>query len=72
MENIIQTVDYTSNTANRQFVDSLHHTGFAVLRNHPINKELISSIYEEWKDFFNTDNKHSYDPPKVGAASRCP
>ncbi len=60
MENIIQTVDYTSNTANKQFVDSLHHTGFAVLRNHPINKELISSIYEEWKDFFNTDNKHSY------------
>jgi len=60
MENIIQTVNYTSNTANKQFVDSLHHTGFAVLRNHPINKELISSIYEEWKKFFNTDNKHSY------------
>ena len=56
----VQTIDFKSHSANKQFVESLHHTGFAVLRNHSINKDLINSIYNEWKDFFNTDGKHSY------------
>ena len=60
MAHIVQTIDYQKNTANEQFVESLHNTGFAVLRNHPINKELIHSIYNEWELFFNSKNKHSY------------
>ena len=40
----VQTIDFKSHSANKQFVESLHHTGFAVLRNHSINKDLINSI----------------------------
>ena len=60
MAHVVQTINYKNKSANKQFVDSLHHTGFAVLRNHPINKELISSIYKEWGEFFKNDYKHSY------------
>ena len=60
MTSIIKTVDYQSENVSRDFVDSLQQTGFAVLHNHPIHFNLITSIYEEWATFFNSDDKHSY------------
>ena len=33
---------------------------FAIIKNHPISKELISNIYSEWKFFFYSDYKHDY------------
>ena len=56
----VETIDYKSNIANEQLVQSLHNTGFAILYNHPINHTLITSIYNEWTKFFNSDEKHSY------------
>ena len=56
----IQTIDFNSDNAGIQLVDSLHHTGFVILNNHPLNINLLASVYNEWGDFFNSDAKHSY------------
>lgn len=56
----IAVVDYQSPSAPLELADSLHQTGFAVLRNHPISWELVESIYEEWHSFFLSEAKHRY------------
>ena len=48
----ILTIDYTSKNFKEDFVSSLHNSGFAVIKNHPIDIELINSIYSEWEFFF--------------------
>ncbi|GAB3487778.1 2OG-Fe(II) oxygenase family protein [Marinomonas epiphytica] len=53
-------VDYTSATAQQDFVQSLRETGFGVLKNHPIQKELVSQIYAEWQTFFDGEEKYDY------------
>lgn len=53
----IRTVDYQNANAGQEFVRSLHETGFAVLKNHPIAGELLKSIYKGWGEFFNSDEK---------------
>lgn len=53
-------VDYTADNAEELFVESLHNTGFGVLKNHPINQDLVASIYQNWRDFFFTEEKHQY------------
>ena len=60
MSTKIKTIDLKSDNAGIQFVESLHHTGFAILYNHPLDHNLITSVYDEWGDFFNSDAKHSY------------
>ena len=60
MTPIIKTIDYKSENAGSQFVDSLHNTGFAIIHNHPVDYNLITSVYDEWGVFFNSDIKHSY------------
>ena len=57
MSQIIKTIDFKSNNAGIQLVESLHDTGFAILHNHPIDSNLITSIYDEWKGFFNSNIK---------------
>ena len=59
MPNIL-TIDYQSSNFGTEFTTSLKHTGFAIIKNHPISKELISNIYSEWKIFFDSDYKHDY------------
>ena len=54
------TIDFKSDLAQFDLVESLRNTGFAVVRNHDIDKKLISGVYSEWSDFFNGDFKHSY------------
>ena len=56
----IRTVDYGSPDAPREFVTSLHETGFAVLKNHPISAELLNSIYHGWGAFFASDEKWEF------------
>lgn len=56
----VQTVDYQDPNAAKQLTDSLKFTGFAVLKNPPIPKELIQDIYAEWKEFYNSEAKHDY------------
>ncbi len=54
------TVDYTAPDAFERLVDSLIDTGFGVLKNHPIPKELVESIYKNWQAFFDSGEKHDY------------
>lgn len=62
----LPVVDFTSPTAPQEFCKSLHETGFGVLKNHPLNQDLVESIYAEWQAFFKTEAKHQYahDPVK--------
>jgi isopenicillin N synthase-like dioxygenase len=59
-------VDFISPNAAQDFCTSLHETGFAVLKNHPLNRAQVESIYAEWLAFFKTESKHAYshDPAK--------
>lgn len=56
----LSTVDYTAPDAFECLVDSLIDTGFGVLNNHPIPKELVESIYKSWQAFFDSGEKHEY------------
>lgn len=56
----IATVDYLDPNASKELVRSLKDTGFAVLKNHPINASLIKEVYQEWESFFNSDSKSKY------------
>ena len=53
-------VDFTSPTAPQDFCESLHRTGFGVLKNHPLSQALVTGIYNEWLEFFGTDAKQRY------------
>ncbi len=53
-------VDFNSASAPALFTRSLHETGFAVLTHHPIKKEWVEAIYQEWRDFFASEDKHAY------------
>ncbi len=53
-------VDYTAKDADKLFVESLHKTGFGVLKNHPIQQSRVSSIYANWQKFFDSQHKHDY------------
>lgn len=57
---IIRTVDYDNPHAGQDFVRSLHETGFAVLKNHPISGEMLDRIYRGWGDFFNSSEKQNF------------
>ncbi|WOH35770.1 2OG-Fe(II) oxygenase family protein [Thalassotalea fonticola] len=62
----MQVVDYQAKDAGETFVASLRETGFGVLVNHPIKKELVESIYKNWQQFFSHGDKEQYafDPKK--------
>lgn len=66
MSRNILTVDYADQGAPAEFTLSLKDSGFAVLRNHPIQAALIESVYSDWQGFFADDNKFNYrfDPEK--------
>ena len=59
-------VDFRSPGAPAAFSRSLHETGFGVLRNHPLEQDLVQEIYAEWLAFFRSDAKHQYphDPQR--------
>jgi len=54
------TTDYNDSSFNKKFVKSLHHTGFAVIKNHPISSTLINKVYSDWDLFFKSNEKHGY------------
>jgi|SaaInlStandDraft_7_1057024.scaffolds.fasta_scaffold03693_7 isopenicillin N synthase-like dioxygenase len=51
-------VDYKSESASLEFATSLRETGFAVLKNFPIDLKLIESCYEAWGSFFNEKEEY--------------
>ena len=62
----VQKVNYNQKDAPYEFTRSLKQTGFSILTNHPIKKDLIDNVYMEWKSFFNSSlkNKYLFDPIK--------
>ena len=50
----VLTVDYNDPDASKKFENSLKSSGFAIIKNHPIDKDLISKVYNEWVAFFNS------------------
>jgi isopenicillin N synthase-like dioxygenase len=56
----VLTVDYRQPQASEMFTRSLIDTGFAVLTNHPIDFELVSTVYREWETFFASADKYNY------------
>ena len=53
-------VDYQADNAAELFAKSLHETGFGVLKNHPIQKQLVEDIYTTWQAFFDSEEKFDY------------
>lgn len=60
----VQVVDYLNKDAPKLFTQSLRETGFGVLINHPIKQEIVESIYQNWYEFFCSEEKndYAYDP----------
>lgn len=56
----ILKVSYKAPDAPIQFANSLHQTGFAVLTEPPIPRELLAEVYQAWEYFFNSAEKHHY------------
>ena len=47
----LEPIDYLAPDGAERFVESLRVTGFGVLKNHPIQKGLVDTIYDEWQAF---------------------
>ncbi|SDI31459.1 Isopenicillin N synthase [Ferrimonas sediminum] len=56
----LEAVDFQSDGAAEQFVQSLRETGFGVLKNHPLSQQAVQSIYDNWLGFFGGDQKHQF------------
>ena len=56
-------IDLQEKDCEQKFLSSLRETGFAVLKNHPLDLDLVKSIYKHWKEFFRSDQTqlYSYD-----------
>jgi len=53
----ILKADFRSAAGHKDFVQSLKDTGFAVVTNHPIQKNLIDKVYADWQNYFASDSK---------------
>ena len=60
MSKKIEIVDYNSEFAPRNFTNSLRKTGFAVVKNHPIDIQLVNLVYKKWESFFKSDIKQQF------------
>ena len=56
----ILTINYNDSDADRLFEKSLKNTGFAVIKDHPIDKDLIGEVYKEWENYFSSESKNNY------------
>jgi isopenicillin N synthase-like dioxygenase len=59
MMNVL-TIDLQEPNAGELLVTSLHETGFAILRNHSIARDMLDDIYRDWQAFFDSDDKYQY------------
>ncbi|QTH64114.1 isopenicillin N synthase family oxygenase [Psychrosphaera ytuae] len=57
---MLPIVDFNADNAAEEFVKSLHETGFGVLKNHPLQKDMLESIYKNWAGFFADEKKHDF------------
>ena len=56
----VAQIDFKSQTASKGFTNSLINTGFAVIKNHPIDYNLVKEVFGEWAEFFASDYKMNY------------
>ena len=56
----VLTIDFNDSGAPAKFVDSFKSSGFAIIKNHPINSSLIKDVYSNWRTFFNSNDKLKY------------
>lgn len=56
----VAQVDFQSSTASQDFAKSLKETGFAVIKNHIIDRQLMADVFKEWEEFFNSSYKMNY------------
>jgi len=56
----IAIISLKDDLAGAQFAASLRRTGFAVLANHPVEKDLIERFYAAWAAFFASGNKQDW------------
>ena len=57
----IQVVDFRSDKAPAVFARSLRETGFGVIAHHPIDQQLIEKNYQDWEQFFQSDEKYQFE-----------
>lgn len=69
---LIETISYGAPDAAAKFVRSLHETGFAVLRDHPISPATIEERYSQWGQFFASEEKHDWTFDKETQAGYFP
>ena len=60
MSREVLTISYKDKNASKLFESSLHNSGFAVIKDHPISESLINSVYADWLSFFKDENKYNY------------
>jgi isopenicillin N synthase-like dioxygenase len=62
----VASISYDDPYAPVRFTDSLLRTGFALIRRHPIPRELVETVHAEWRAFFESEAKHAYafDPAR--------
>lgn len=56
----IRSIDYLADNAGHEFATSLHETGFAVIRNHPVPEAMLDRLRNDWSAFFADSKKHKY------------
>lgn len=54
-------LDFQSKHFAEDFFATLNQVGFAILKNHPINPNLVKDVFNQWAEFFNTPQKHEYE-----------
>ena len=53
----VAKIRFNDKDAPAAFTRSLKETGVGVITDHPIDLSLMERVYNEWKQFFNSDSK---------------
>lgn len=56
----VLAISYDDPDAGKNFAKSLHETGFAILRDHPISTPEINAMYDTWADYFSRDERFDH------------
>ncbi len=56
----VLAISYNEENAGERFAKSLHETGFAILKDHPISEIEIDKMYANWADFFANEKRFDY------------
>ena len=65
----VRRIDFKAPDAAKQFATSLRETGFGVVTNHNISKDLVEVVYSQWNEFYQLDKAEKmaylYDSSKA-------